>query len=97
MFNRKLISPFHVHEIDFLFVPCLFHLWSEVACIQICAGLNHRKKMKAEPNRLIPRKFTENLELLIDASFCCKYLCTSFVMTDFWSFVCEGRFDYFSV
>jgi len=27
----------------------------------MCAGLNHRKMMKAEPSRLIPRKPTENL------------------------------------
>jgi len=31
--------------------------------MQICASLNHRKKMKAEPIRLIPRKLTANLEL----------------------------------
>jgi len=31
----------------------------------MCAKLNHRKWMKAEPSRLIPRKHTENLELLI--------------------------------
>jgi len=33
--------------------------------IYICARLNYRKKMKAEPNRLMPRKLTENLQLLI--------------------------------
>jgi len=41
--------------------------------MQICASLNHRKKMEAEPNRLIPLKPTDNLlELLInrrDVSF----------------------------
>jgi len=31
-------------------------LWWVVIWIQICASLNHRKKMKAEPNLLIPRK-----------------------------------------
>jgi len=30
----------------------------------VCASLNHRKVMKAEPSRLIPRKLAENLELL---------------------------------
>jgi len=36
--------------------------------IQICASLNHRRIMKAEANRLIPRKLTENLELsMIDS------------------------------
>ena len=48
----------------FRLVPCLFHLWREVTWIQMCPSLNHRKKMKAEPSRLIPRKPTENLELL---------------------------------
>jgi len=33
--------------------------------MQICASLNHSKKMKTEPSRLIPRKLTANLELLI--------------------------------
>jgi len=46
-------------------IPCLFHLWNEVTWIQICATLNHRKNMKAEPSRLIPQKPTENLELSI--------------------------------
>jgi len=35
--------------------------------MQIYASLHHRKKLKAEPNRLIPRKLTENLELLIQS------------------------------
>jgi len=30
----------------------------------MCASLNHREKMKAEPIRLIPRKHTETLVLL---------------------------------
>jgi len=30
----------------------------------VCASLNNRKKMKAEPSRMIPRKHTENLKLL---------------------------------
>jgi len=29
--------------------------------IQVCASLKHRKKKKAEPNRLIPLKPIENL------------------------------------
>ena len=33
--------------------------------ILICASLNHRKKKKAEPCRLIPRKLVGNLEFLI--------------------------------
>jgi len=32
--------------------------------MQICASLNHRKKMKAGPSRLILLKPIENLELL---------------------------------
>ena len=28
-----------------------------------CASLNHCKKIKAEPSRMIPQKPTENLEL----------------------------------
>jgi len=36
---------------------------STVTWIQIRAGLSNRKKMKAEPIQLIPRKFTQNLEL----------------------------------
>jgi len=46
-------------------VPCFFHLWSEVTWMQICASLNHRKKMKAEPSWLIPLKPIENVELFI--------------------------------
>jgi len=46
-------------------IPCFFHLWSEVTWIQICASLNHRTKMKAEPSRLIPLKPIENVELFI--------------------------------
>jgi len=33
--------------------------------MKICASLNHRKKLKTEPRRIIPQKPTENLELLI--------------------------------
>jgi len=33
--------------------------------MQICASLNHRKKFKVEPSRLMSRKVTANLELLI--------------------------------
>jgi len=33
--------------------------------MQICASLNHRKKMKAEPSWLIPLKPIENVELFI--------------------------------
>jgi len=36
----------------------------QVTWIQICASLNYRKKMKAEPSRLIPRKLIANLELI---------------------------------
>ena len=39
-------------------------LWRLFTRIQICASLNHRKKKKAEPSRLIPRKLTANLEVL---------------------------------
>ena len=46
-------------------IPCFFHLWSEATWIQICASLNHRKKMKAEPSRLIPLKPIGNAELFI--------------------------------
>jgi len=31
--------------------------------MQICANLNHHKKMKVDPSRLIPRKLTETLVL----------------------------------
>jgi len=40
-------------------------MWREVTRIQICETLNHRKKMKGEPSRLIPPKPTGNLERLI--------------------------------
>jgi len=36
-----------------------------VTWTQIFASLNHRRKMKAEPNWLIPQKLTEGLELFI--------------------------------
>jgi len=54
--------------IDFLLkilrlIPCLFHLCGgEVAWIQTSTSLNHHKKMKAEPSRLITRKLSANLE-----------------------------------
>jgi len=49
-------------------IPCFFHLWSEVTWIQICASLNHRKKVKAEPSWLIPLTPMENIELFITIS-----------------------------
>ena len=55
-------NPFPIKNLRL--IPC-FHLWSEVTWIQICASLSHRKKMKAETSRLIPRKPIENLELLL--------------------------------
>jgi len=39
--------------------------WRPITWIQTCASLHHRKKKKAEPIRLIPRKSVANLELLI--------------------------------
>jgi len=54
-----------LREIDFLLQFVIHSLlispveWSY--WMQICASLNHRKKMKAEPNRLIPLKPIENL------------------------------------
>jgi len=35
--------------------------------MQICASLDYRKKMKAEPSRLIPRMSTENVKFLTAA------------------------------
>ena len=43
--------------VDTLLTPC----WKVRTWLQTCASLNHRK---AEHSRLIPRKHTENLELL---------------------------------
>ena len=40
-------------------------MWRVVTWIHVCASLNHRKMMKAEPSRLICRKLTANPELLI--------------------------------
>ena len=37
-------------------IPCFFHLWSEVTWIQICASLNHRKKMKSADSSKVYRK-----------------------------------------
>ena len=51
-------------------IPCLFHLWSEVTWIQICASLNHREKITTEPSRLISRKPIENLQRLFVACLC---------------------------
>ena len=47
-------NRFHIKNL--WLIPCFFHLSSEVTWMQICANLNHRKKMKAEPSRLIPLK-----------------------------------------
>ena len=44
--------------------------------MQICASLNHRKKMKVEPNRLVPlTKAYKNLALLfvVIPQFCLNY------------------------
>jgi len=51
-------------------IPCLPSMWRVLTWIQILASLNHRKKMKAEPCRLIPWKLTGNLKLLITAKIC---------------------------
>jgi len=40
-------------------------LWRLVIWIQICASLNYRKKKRAEPSWLNPRKLAPNLELSI--------------------------------
>jgi len=58
-----------LREIDFLLkicwsIPCLHPSWKVHTWIKIWASLNHRKKMKAEPSRLIPRKHTETVVLL---------------------------------
>ena len=58
-----------LREIDFLLkiywsIPCLHPSWKVHTWIEICANLNHRKKMKADGSRLIPRKHTETLVLL---------------------------------
>jgi len=43
----------------------LSQMWRVVARIQSCVSLNHCKTMKVERSRWIPRKLTENRELLI--------------------------------
>jgi len=59
-----------LREIDFLLkicweIPFLSHMW-EVVCLNTdMCKLNHCKKMKAEPNRLIPWKLIESIELLV--------------------------------
>jgi len=40
--------------------PKLSSLWRTVTSKQLCANLYHREMMKAEANRLIPRKVTTN-------------------------------------
>jgi len=65
-------------------IPCLYHLWSEATWIQISANLNHCKKRKAEPSRLILWKPTENLELLFGEYEYCKLL-VSYVSTSSYS------------
>jgi len=68
------LEVFAFSDLAFVF----FHLWSEVTWIQICACLNHRKKMEGERSRLIPGKPVENLELLfvgqilLSASLLCR-------------------------
>jgi len=59
-----------LREIEFLLknywlIQTLHLVWKLVTWIQICASLNQRKKMKAEPSRLVPRKLAANLKLLI--------------------------------
>jgi len=45
-------------------IPCLHPSWKVHTWIEICASLNHCKKMKADGSRLIPWKHTETLVLL---------------------------------
>jgi len=68
-------------------------VWRLVTWIQICASLNHWKKMNTEFIRVIPRKLTANLELLIvlkilfnenrwrTNSFCSTRTCDKFSYT----------------
>jgi len=69
-----------LREIDFLLkicssIPCLHPSWKVHTWIEICASLNHRKKMKAEPSRLILRKHTETLVLLsMSIDICLKHI-----------------------
>ena len=41
------------------------HLWKIVTWTQICVSLNHRKVMRAELTRLIPRMLAVNPEFLV--------------------------------
>ena len=62
-------------------IDSLFISPAEWSFLNMCASLNHRKKMKAEPNRLIPLKPTKNLDLLIVFQItiiCCKWHVTDF-------------------
>jgi len=65
-----------LREIDFLLkicwsIPCLHPSWKVDTWIEICSSLNHRKKTKADGSRLIPRKHTETLVLLIEYRIFC--------------------------
>jgi len=58
-----------LREIDFLLkicwsIPCLLPSWKVHTWIEICASLNHCKKMKADGSWLTPRKHIETLVLL---------------------------------
>ena len=45
-------------------IPCLHPSWEVHIWIEICASLNHRKKIKADGSWLILRKHTKTLVLL---------------------------------
>ena len=57
LLNRSPIKNFLIDSLLTPIVGVLTWIW-------ICASLNHRKKMKAEHTRLIPRKHRETLVLL---------------------------------
>jgi len=60
-------------EIDFLLKFAIDStsspIWRLVTWTQICASLNHRKKMKAEPIWLTRRKLVANVEVLIVSKY----------------------------
>jgi len=62
MGDKQGINHQIFNRVKNLLVDSLFSPLVENSClIQIRASLHHRKKMKAEPSWLIPRKLTANL------------------------------------
>ena len=57
-------------------------LWISVTRIQVCTSLNHRKRMKAKPGRLIPGRLVANLQFLKAGNLCHIFLLAKIIQLE---------------